>query len=163
MIRIGILLWTAHVLLAQDVTDVRLCDLVKDPSSFHGKMVRITGEILRGNMENGPALIDRACADSIKIGDRSFGNVVILTSSWASDGDLKVPFQWDSSEARLFEIGERIDPRRERIVGTVIGVFETRTPLTLLLTRGGFGHLSGSSGQILVRTVTDVRVEPAGP
>jgi hypothetical protein len=59
----------------------------------------------------------------------------------------------------------RVDRRTEHIQATVIGVFETRTPIDDLVKHdghnpyNGFGHMNAAPAQILVRTMTDMRIE----
>ncbi|HTR39819.1 MAG TPA: hypothetical protein VMH80_28290 [Bryobacteraceae bacterium] len=61
-----------------------------------------------------------------------------------------------------------LDPKKERLRVTIVGLFETRTPLSDLVTvnavhpkglRHGFGDQNVAPAQILVNTIADIRFE----
>jgi hypothetical protein len=62
----------------------------------------------------------------------------------------------------------RLDANTQRIHATVVGLFETKTPIEDLVYfsvahpegwRIGFGHLGAWPAQILVKTIADMRIE----
>ena len=61
-----------------------------------------------------------------------------------------------------------MDPKTELIQATVIGLFETKVPTESLVqvtpvhpegARAGYGHMAGWAAQIVVKTITDMRIE----
>lgn len=130
-----------------------------------------SSEDLDWGEEGGSPLAPEVCDAQIRVTDYSkippveltFPNVLELTDPQARTALHKVDFQWDRRDRRRYaDMINRVDRNREQINVTVIGLFETRIPLSRLVFRGihaGFGHAGGAPGQILVKAIEGMIIE----
>ena len=136
-------------------TDV--CAFFSDPLRWNGKLIRVSGELELGHGEGGPWLSGRRCSAFIAAKGVKFPNLVELTNPNSKLKLHNVVFRWDEASWNRFVMTlSQVDQDSEHITATVIGVFETRDPLSDLIQNGqerGFGHLGGSPAQILVKTM----------
>jgi hypothetical protein len=130
-------------------------------------MVHVRGILERGDSEDGP-WVGGQCRAHIEVAGRKFPDGILLQAS-GNLGALMHPVDFNTDENALGEmqaLWQRVDEKKEHVIGTVVGVFETRTPLTELIQENrpfpwnGFGHLGGSPAQIIVKTITDMHIVP---
>jgi hypothetical protein len=157
--------------LGQPSVQVAVCELLRDPSEWNGRLVQISADVeFDGLPERGPSLSGRSCQTNISVNGLSFRNLIAITDP--QRGILKVhtvEFEWDEGSRlefrRLLQI---VKPKTEHIRVTVVGLFETRSPLSDLVRvnrvhpdgqRLGLCVGSALPAQILVKTVTSMRIE----
>lgn len=171
MKRILLFIAIARLSLGQEAVD--LCDVLKNLEAWNGKLVEVHGtmKIWSNGVEGGAYLYPPVCDAQIRIMD--FSAIPVQESTFTSGVELadpqartaihKVDFQWDRKERdRYRNAMNRIDRDRQYIKLTVVGMFETRVPLSRLVSRGtemGFGHMGYLPGHILVKTIKDIVVE----
>ena len=170
MKKIWLFLALSPLCLGQEAPD--FCDLLKNMEAWNGKLVQLHGvlKIWTGGEEEDPPSprslrrpdsCNRLQQDSS--GKLTFPNVLELTDPQARTALHKVDFQWDRRDRRRYaDMINRVDRNREQINVTVIGLFETRIPLSRLVFRGihaGFGHAGGAPGQILVKAIEGMIIE----
>jgi hypothetical protein len=148
-----------------------VCDILNTPLRYDGQLVRIRGSI--GATDEGSWFVDESCA----------GILVTEGHVWPSQIALVMPdirfelrlhsvdFQFD------WESERRIEPKYAQLRRTVsdeclswtyTGLFETRrdwSKAKLIYPNGtwrliGFGHLSESPGQLLLKSEDDVAAIP---
>jgi hypothetical protein len=148
---------------AQSPSAVDICTLFEAPSNWNGKLVRIDATLKNGHGEGGPWLSGENCKASIFIKGERFPNVLELVDPKSIFALHKVNYEWDEQSQEHYAAAvNRVDRKNEHIRLTVIGLFETREPLTDLILKGrdnGFGHQNGIPGQILVKTVTNILIQ----
>jgi hypothetical protein len=154
-------------LYGQTAKPIDVCALFADPVAFNGLMIRVRGTILTGAGEGGPWLSGEHCRSRISVKNHEFPNIIELADPEDKIQRLHpVDFVWDEASLQQFEsMLRRLNRKTEHLRVTVIGVFETRTPLSDLVQEkrpfpdNGFGHMNGSPAQILVKTMLDIQVE----
>ena len=120
--------------------------------------------ILRGP-EGGPWLSSKHCQSRVVINGEKFPDIIQLTDPQDRLDRLHaVEFESDKSALAQFSGWlSYLAGKNEALYVTVIGMFETRVPLTELVQEqlpfkdNGFGHMGGAPAQILVKTMTDMR------
>lgn len=148
---------------------MRICELFRNPAAWNGRMIRVRAAIRTWEGgETEPSLSGSSCTTKIKIKGHEFLNEIHLQIP--EDQKLRahdVNFRWDdSSFGRFVLLLQEVDRKNQHICATVIGMFETRTPLPDLIQEkrpfpdNGFGHLGWAPAQILVKTMRDMRIEP---
>jgi hypothetical protein len=150
---------------------VDLCELLKGMERWDGQVVRVTGILkLSGPIDGSDRLAPQSCDAQVRVKGYTFPNDLALNLNPQSKTALhKVDYEWDERSRRRYSGAiNRIDRDRQYIQLTVVGLFETRIPMTLLVnnkgTLLGFGHMGASPGQILIRTIEEiVVVERDGP
>jgi hypothetical protein len=148
------------------VADV--CDLFRDPVRWNGVMIQVRSPIERGAAEDGPWLTGGHCDAGIVVKGEKFPNLIYIQDPRNRKLCLHpVEFKRDQPSADAFSaILQSVDPTKEYVWATVIGLFETRSPLGELIQQkrpwryNGFGHLGGAPAQIIVKTMTDMRITP---
>jgi hypothetical protein len=164
-------IFVALIQLLQSPTDVPkgvdVCTLLSDPLRWNGKFVRVLGQLELGNFEGGPWLSGSKCSTKFKVEDVTFPNVIGLTAPSTKFYQVgfqlhHVDFQWDSTDWDRFNRAlHQVDPETERVAVTVVGMFETRDPLSELVRKGrtfGLGPAGDSPVQILVKTIPEIRI-----
>ena len=143
----------------QDLAKVTLCELLENPERYNGQLVEVTSETLPALGELDFRLEGAACARGIDTG-AGVKKQVVLTSSRFAGSSLRPAFEWDpTSQHELYEAGRRLDESREKLIVTVVGLFETRLPLNRLLKKySGFGNLGLFPAQILVQRIVRIEV-----
>jgi hypothetical protein len=148
-----------------------VCALLKNPSDWNGRMVEITGRINPGGGETGPVLAAGPdCPVEIEFRGFKFPNTISITDPINKASLVHaVDFKWDNKSRDEFSALLRgMNAKLEHVVATVVGQFETRSPFSDLAWKGrysgryapnGFGHLGGSPAQIVVETMSNMRVE----
>jgi hypothetical protein len=166
-----LLLFNAISLLGQSAKVVDVCELLSDMSRWNGQFVQFDAKIDKGGGEQGPWVEALECLSKVKIGQVEFPNALEITDPQSPQRLHHVEFERDEDSRTQFRslLAQIKDRRTEYVRGTVVGVFETRTPLSKLvvinkawpngLPAGGFGHLGSAPAQILVKTITDMRIE----
>lgn len=149
-----------------------MCDLFREPARWNGVLVQVSGVIDPGTGgEDGPLLVGKHCDARIVVKGRPFPNLVYLESPLNRRNCLHpVEFEEDYASLRAYRaLSRKAEPTRAGIFATIVGLFETRTPLTDLIqedrpwNRYGFGHLGGSPVQIIVKTMTNMSIVPREP
>jgi hypothetical protein len=134
-------------------------------------MVEIRGvlEFARGG-ESGPFISAPWCKETITVHGHVFRNALVLTSPQDESRLHRVEYKVDERAIRnMNDMRARTSGRPEEVHATVIGLFETRSPVTELVREkdvyvmNGFGHMNDAPGQILVRTIRDMRVSSLRP
>jgi hypothetical protein len=153
----------------QTPKDVSVCDLLAKMSEWNGQMVRFDAKIEKGTGEQGPWINALDCPTKIKVGEVEFPNGLELTDPDSPNRLHEVTFERDlESRVEFRALLSRVDRKTEYIRGTVVGVFETQTPISRLVgfskawPKGfplGFGHLGAAPAQILIKTTTNIRIE----
>jgi hypothetical protein len=142
---------------------VDVCALFAEPERWNGVLISVSANLVNGHGEGGPWLSGEHCSTHIIVKREKFPNLLELVDPKSRDALHKVDYKWDEdSWNQYYDLVNRVNRKSEHVRLTVIGVFETRSPLTDLVRDGrdnGFGHLGGSPGQILVKTMTDLRIE----
>lgn len=146
---------------------------MRDLTGFNGKMVAASGmiQIRPGSHEGSSWFAPLYCPVDIKVKGVDFGNTITLTppSYPAILFDHKIDFGWDPANiSELVGLMSTMDARTEQIHAIVVGLFETRVPTESLVqvtpvhpegARAGYGHMAGWAAQIVVKTITDMRIE----
>lgn len=151
---------------AQEPTQVGLCDLFTDIEHWNGRMIEVRGIV---EAWSGYWLSGRDCETRIKIGNVKYDNLVALINPKGAEKFVlhKVPYVWNAASWDKFQ--EAIYYAGfygERIRMTVIGLFETRTPIEALVNSRfpdqyfGFGDQGVAPAEILVKDVKDIVREP---
>ena len=145
-----------------------VCEILSNPLQYDGQLIRIR-DVVRGTSEGGWL-----------VGDDCPGVFVTEGIVWPSIISLEVPgnpfqlhpvdFQFNfGSQQKLMPKYEQLKRRvgQDCIAWTYTGVFETRknwtgpevktTDPTRLR---GFGHLNGAPGQLILKSVDDVKAIP---
>jgi len=157
--------------LEQSPTQVSVCDLLRDPSEWNDRIVQVSADVdFDGLPERSPSLSGRKCSTNIMVSGLSFPNLIVLTDPQL--GVLRVhnvDFEFDETAKSQFRrLLEIVRPKSEHIRVTVIGLFETRSPVGDLVRfnnvhpqgqRLGFGVGGVYPAQILLRTMTGMRIE----
>ncbi len=145
---------------------VSICDLFEDPVKWNGVLIKVSGDLAPGSGEGGPWLSGLKCKAQIVVKGARFPNLIELTDPKDRSRLHQTDLEWDEqSRDRLAHMIYSIDRQAEHIYATVVGIFETRVPLDRLVDETapspdrGFGHMGGTPAQILVKTITDFRVE----
>jgi hypothetical protein len=115
-----------------------LCDIVKDPERFNGKIVQIRATAMTGFEER--LLIDDTCSARI----------------WFEDS---MPVRRDKQHERM-ETYLRNPPHA--VIVMVTGRFDHVGWFTRI-TGHGFGHLNGWNSQFVLQSVRDVEAKPIDP
>lgn len=157
--------------LEQSPVQVSVCELLQDPSEWNGRIVQISADVeFDGLPERGPSLSGLVCSTNILVNGLSFLNLIAITDP--QRGIIKVhtvEFEWDEDSRLEFRrLLQTVKPKTEHIRVAVIGLFETRSPLSDLVRfnsvhpqgqRSGFGVGSVLPAQILIKTMTGMRIE----
>ena len=170
LISLCILMLGAHDRAAKEVT---VCDLLRSTSRYNGEMVQVNGTISTGG---GLWLSERPCDQPLIVGGHVFPDWIALADPDNRDLSLhRITFRWpeaDRSELMRFlvPVGGWPDPRVmarnphgsiRKLRGTVIGLFETRSPLSRLINRfggpSGFGDQGEAPAQIIVKRTINLR------
>ncbi len=151
--------------VAQNEKIVSVCQILQNPKTFDGVEVQVFAEVQSGQ---GLWLAGGDCEYHVVIGKMRFTDLIALTDPQDIRVSLhRVPYVRDrASRDRL-----RSALRKAALSGLVVravfvGVFETRNPLTTLVDPRnpsmpfGFGDQNVAPGQLLVREVRGVSVEP---
>lgn len=147
---------------AEQPPTLSVCELLKDAQKYHMKMVQVRGRY-QSTME-GVWLVGDGCNGDIWI-DGPQQN----PRPWQT----KVDFKYDEDadvRVRTKAAGFRAEFPKRCLVYTQTGLFETtksrsdtsagpNAPTRVL----GFGHLAGSSAQLIVKSMDDVAVLPKCP
>ena len=159
---------------AQSPQMVPVCDLFDGLTRWNGAMIEVTAYIEAqpspGSAENDIWLSGRNCPSSLVVKGITFPNTINLSDPQVRATRIHaVTFEWEESSRNLLSsMLARLDRRNEYILATVIGVFETRTPLDDLVVvdrahpKGnmmGFGLQGPHPAQILVRTIRNLRID----
>jgi len=159
---------------AQSPETVSVCNLFDNLVKWDGQMVEVGAYIQTqpppGRPENGIWVSGRECPSRIVVKGISFPNTINLSDPQNRVTRIHaVTFEWDeTSRSALAGLLARIDPTREHILATIVGLFETRTPLDDLVVvnrahpegnRLGFGPQGPHPAQILVKTIRNMRIE----
>ena len=162
LILLSAVAWSADVPKGID-----LCELFREPSRWNGVMVSVRGTLHPPDSENETKLAGESCEGHIEVKGTVFRNLIELEDPQSSFRLHSVGFEWDPDSLReMNSLLARIDRRRQEVVATVVGVFETRDPLADLIQEhrpypfNGFGHLNGSPAQILVKTMVNFKIQP---
>ena len=155
----------------QSPAQVTVCELLQDPSGWNGKFVQISADIdFDGLPERGPSLFGRKCSTSILVKGLSFPNLIGIADPQSVVQRVHVvEFEWDEGARGQFQsLLQTVNPKTEHIRATVVGLFETRTPFGDLVRinavhpgglRVGFGPGGALPAQVLVKTMTGMRIE----
>jgi len=147
-----------------EVKAVRLCDLFDDLLKWNGRMVRVTGTVEGGG---GFWLTGIDCRAVLRQGTVTFQNVIALANPDDPSRIIhkqEVTFTWDIKNwLRLEKLVENT-PKMQKIVGTVVGLYETRRTMEDLFGRlgrpAGLGPQNIAPAQIVVKEVDDIKVVP---
>lgn len=150
---------------AEDVTTrVGVCNLLSDPAIWNGKLVEVRGQIIASNDY---WIRGTECPDRI----RAKGTVFIAGFVFADPQNKKltahnVDFHWDlSTLGQLDSALTTAEKTKRHVWATIVGMFETRLPLTDLIDEKapykfrGFGHMGSAPGQILIKYLKDISIE----
>jgi len=154
---------------AQGPTLVKICDLFSDIEKWDGTFIRTTGDI-ETRQEGGPWLSGRGCPTKIEVKGISFPNIIQLANPKAPVGLLHhVDFVWEENNLGEFWGAQlQVNRKTEHIHGTIIGLFETRSPISDLVKftsvhpEGqllGFGPGGPAPAQIIVKSIIEVHIE----
>jgi hypothetical protein len=165
----SLVVMTAISAVPQSLTSVKVCDLFGDLEKWNGTFIRATGDIETGQ-EGGPWLSGRGCSSRIEVKGIVFPNIIQLANPKTPVGLAHhVGFEWDErNRGEFWGSLERADPKSEHVHGTIVGLFETRSPITdlvkfttvhpegLLL---GFGPGGPAPAQLIVKSITGLSIE----
>jgi len=147
---------------------VKICELFSNPTRWNGKMVRVRGGLVRGSPEDGLLLSGEQCPKAIQVKGVTWPKLIFLEAPENAVPPKKFDFQTDNpamDKMNLLFWRVQVGGRREHVEGTVVGVFETQSPLESLVQESwedphfGFGHLNAIPAQIVVKTIEDMRIE----
>lgn len=139
-----------------------MCSLLEGLERWNGVEIEVRGKI---RTSGGFWLSGVTCASKVRIGPVTFPDAIALTDP-STDKRLKihpVSFKWDTtSRDDLRRAVREAELLGEEVEATIVGVFETRVPLNTLAGTAeddyrGFGNQSMAPGQILIRTVQNIR------
>jgi hypothetical protein len=134
-----------------------ICELLKNPSTYRGKLVTVTGIYWYGLRE--------PCREPLVTGNRTWPTVIDFAHSdiLGASGEA-IAFATDSKSwdhLQLFVRQEARAGRREEIWVTVVGMF--RAPESYVnkdgQVFGGYGHLGGYPAQLVLKTVLDISIK----
>ena len=159
-------LWILLILICEQyavphVIKVDACEILGDPVLWNGVMVRASGQLQSSSGEGGPWLSGKDCKSELLIKGERFANIIQLTDPQNdSDRIHRVEYTWDErSRSELRAAVAAMRTSKERFDIEVVGTFETRVPLTLLINENarfkdhGFGHMGAAPAQILVKSI----------
>ena len=148
---------TVLIAMAQNPAKVGLCDLLANPARWNGVMLETRGVI---TLSHG-AWLDgtKTCRRPFVLDGITFDSLIALTDPQDRGLALhRVPYSWDHADWNgIVTMSLQSKPGLEDIVATVVGVFETRDPLSSLINlrlpggKFGFGDQGIAPGQILPR------------
>jgi hypothetical protein len=162
LLAFAVLLLCEGTSLAQEVSQIPFCEAITDLARWNGAMVEIRG-VVEGR--RGYWLSGRDCKAALAFEGLTFENIMALTDP-KSDARLlvhRVDYVWDERNRQRF--GNAVDEAvyTGRILrATVVGLLETRTPLTALarfrerVGYFGFGDQGVGPAQILVKEARDI-------
>lgn len=162
---------------AQDATlpkSMTVCDLLRDPAKYNGKVIAVRGTYLIGG--HGLYLHGEGCDGVLTTKGHPWPPIIWLSLSQQEmeqhgqsfDRALKAEDQVSAAREREKQFRrDRGSPGRERVTLTYIGLFETRDNLENEVGRApngttvvnGFGPGNSAPGQLYVQSVKDIVVE----
>jgi hypothetical protein len=165
---IFLLLVIATTIRAAEPQLTSVCDILKDPVQWDGRMIEVRAPVMgvQDYMVMAPE-----CAVTVEVKGTKFPMGFSLVSPNIKSVIIhQVDFPYD--QAAWIELGRwdrEAGRRKEQVWATVVGLFETKVPLDELvklvnekkprLVDRGFGHMGGAPGQIVVKTLRDFRIE----
>ena len=147
-----------------------VCDVLAVPMKYDGKLIRVRG-VWEGAGEGSWIEPGVKCGTPVTAFGYTWPSIISIETADSLQRIHKVEFHTDLRALRAVndEVQRKqIDPKNNRTWVTFIGVFETRDYQASDIGsdgRGGhrvngFGHLNGAPGQLLVKTVKDLKIEP---
>jgi len=167
-IAIAFLLFLSGLARAGEVQPIGICEILKDPAPWNGKMIEVTGPIVS---VQDYWVMGTGCDGMLEVKSTKFlsGFVLEYPSNKATHYH-KVNFDWDqASRAELNTLADEAKRTKRKVIATVVGMFETQVPIDKLIDMTapykyrGFGHMGGAPGQIIVKTIKNMRIEEKGP
>jgi hypothetical protein len=134
-----------------------ICELLKDPSAYRGKLVTVTGIYWYGLRES--------CPKPLVTRNHTWPTAIDMVQSDipGAPGE-EAPFTTDTKSwdhLQLFVLQEARAGRREEIWVTVVGML--RAPESYVRKNGqafgGYGHLGGYPAQLVVKAVLDIAIK----
>lgn len=168
----GVLLSDATAQEGSSPPVVPICDVLRNPPLFNGKVIAIRGERLVGG--HGLYLAGPNCADVVGTKGYRWPSFI-----WIENGRKEMEsrgYSMDEYEKAILEIGrvsrsalERKGPGAKiaRVEVTLVGLFETHRDFDSAvfarpdgsIVGAGFGQVPGAPGQLFVKSVRDISVE----
>ncbi len=158
------LMFAISVSGAEETTAVSVCDLLANPVRWEGKIIEVRAPI---EAVQDYWVTGEACSARIVVkGTTFFAGFVLRDNTSKSLTRKQVDFRWDSASVEQLNAALlEAETTKSHVRATVVGMFETVVPLDRLIDEHapfkfrGFGHMGGAPGQILVKTVKDIRIE----
>jgi len=149
----------AGVLVESKDRVLTVCDILRDPLGFDGKMIRLRGRL--SGTDEGNWLMGAGCP-GVLVTDGYVWEPMIFIAAPASRGQIhSVDFAYDfkseeRGRKRYRELLRRLPP--SCITWTYVGVFETRKEWSKLMNGNpnGFGHQNAAPGELLTKEVVSV-------
>jgi hypothetical protein len=163
-------IFAAGVGADEALQQVAICDILRDPVRWNGKMIEVTGPIM-SPPEDSFWVMGVGCDGVLEVKGTKFPSGFVLQHPFNKRLYYHaVDFDWDQTSRDELELLTRKAMRtKQRVVATVVGMFETLDPIDGLINNNspfkyqGFGHEGGSPGQIIVKTVKNMRIEEKDP
>lgn len=154
----------AGVRADEAVHQVAVCDVLRDPVRWNGKLIEVTGPIMT---VQDYWVMGLGCEGAVKVKGVTFPSGFVLQHPFNKRlYSHAVDFDWDrQSKDELDFLAKEAMRTKQRVFATVVGIFETRDPIDGLINTNapfkyqGFGHEGGAAGQIIVKTVKKMRIE----
>ncbi len=133
-------------------------------------MIEVTGPIM-SPPEGSFWVMGVGCDGVLEVKGTKFPSGFVFEDPFAKRTHYHVvDFSWDRKSKDELDFFVREAARtKHRVVATVVGLFETLDPIDGLINNNapfkyqGFGHEGGSPGQIIVKTVKNMRIEEKDP
>lgn len=150
-----------------DGTVIDICDVLRNPVSFNGKVVAIRGffsDTDEGNWLMGECPVPLSTAGYV------WKSHIFLIPPGSNFVLHATEYSEDTAALKAFadKLKRRKDPIRDKVLVTVVGKIETRENLEMEVYRdrdgrvrpAGFGHMNGAPAQLVLKTVRDVSIVP---
>jgi hypothetical protein len=145
------------------VKPLDVCEVLRSPVSFNGKLVSIRG-LLRAT-DHGAWIVGERCPGVLTTQGYTWRSIIFLAYPNSADALHEVDFDCDR-EARhnlTMQIEQRSKTGYDKVLVTVVGMLETRANLDLQIYRdpsggvrpAGFGHMVEAPAQVVVKTFKD--------
>ncbi len=157
------------VAYGQDSKAISVCDVIKDPLRYNGKMVAVRGYLAQ--TDEGAWLAEDDCPEPLKaVSGFTYRNLIWLQSAESPLALHRVDFTLDEKALeQVFRQAERLNRGpKDRLRITYVGLLETWGNIRSCTFiggdgkehPGGFGHLGAAPAQLLVKTAKDPEVVP---
>ena len=166
-----LLVFAAGVKADDDALEkVAVCAVLRNPVRWNGKMIEVAGPII-SPPEDSFWVMGVGCDGVLEIKGTKFPSGFVFEDPSNNRTHYHiVNFSWDrQSKDELDSFVREARRTKQRVIATVVGLFETLDPIDGLINNDapvkyqGFGHMGGAPAQIIVRTVKNLRIEARDP